>query len=80
MTLKQTITQELLDAVDDQGGLEDVFRRYSHSKGPFYLGLAEATFQLELRFNEAVQQAFEAKSQKQDRQEQRDSLKEQTGE
>ena len=60
MTLKQTITQELLDSVDDQVGLEDVFRRYSHSKGPFYLGLAEATSQLELRLQEAMQELIEA--------------------
>ncbi|MCZ6580020.1 MAG: hypothetical protein O6840_00120 [Nitrospirae bacterium] len=50
MTLKATITQELLDAADDPLGLEEVFRRHSHSKGPFYGALAEATTQLQRQF------------------------------
>ena len=46
MTMKETITQELLDAVDDPGGPEAVFQRHSHSKGPFYAALSAATAQL----------------------------------
>ena len=46
MTLKQIITEELLESVDEPARLEEVFRRYSKSKGPFYLALADATSQL----------------------------------
>ena len=60
MTIKQTVIDELLDAVDDPAVLEGIFRRYSRSKGPFYLGLAEATCRLESRFHEARQTALEA--------------------
>jgi len=60
MTLKQTITKELLDSVDDPVRLEGVFRHHSHSKGPFYLGLAEATSALSLRMDTAREQAAAA--------------------
>jgi len=43
MTLKQTITEELLDSVADPGELEEVIRKYSKSKGPFYAALGQAT-------------------------------------
>jgi hypothetical protein len=44
-TLKETITRELLDSLDDPSGLEAVLKRHSRSKGPLYLALAEATSQ-----------------------------------
>ena len=46
MTRTETITRELLEAAHDPAALEDVFRRHSHSKGPLYAALAEATTQL----------------------------------
>lgn len=46
MTLRETITEGLLNYVDNPDGLDEVFRKYSKSKGPFYLGLADATSEL----------------------------------
>ncbi len=56
MTLKQTITDELLNSIADPGELEEVVRKYSKSKGPFYSALAEATSQLLRRLGKARQQ------------------------
>jgi len=56
MTLKQTITDELLNSVADPGELEEVVRKYSRSKGPFYAALAEATSQLLNRLGKLQQQ------------------------
>ena len=64
MTLKQTITEELLDSIADPGGLEEVQRKYSKSKGPYYLALAEATSQLLNRLQRARQQTASAESHK----------------
>ena len=77
MTLKETIAQEFLDSAGDPSRLEEVFRRFSHSKGPLYGGLAQATSQMELRFEEAVSEVFEAEAEKQGLQQQLDSLREQ---
>ena len=46
MTLKQTIVDELLNSVEDSEHLEEVVRKFSKSKGPFYAALGEATSQL----------------------------------
>jgi len=43
MSIKETITKELLDRIDDPAGLEEVLKRHSRSKGPLYLAIAEAT-------------------------------------
>ena len=53
MTLKQTITREVLESVEDPAGPRDVLNRYSRSKGPLYLALAEATNQLQRRVSAA---------------------------
>jgi archaellum component FlaC len=42
-TLTQTIKQTLLDAANDPAELCAAMKKYSHSKGPLYLALAEAT-------------------------------------
>ena len=76
MTIKENIIRELLDSVGDGARLEEVFRRYSRNKGPFYLGLAEATSQLEARFEETVQEVFESESSRQTLQEELVSLEE----
>ena len=60
MTLKRTITEQLLNCVDDPGGLEEVFRRHSRSKGPLYSALAEATGQLQRRLEALRFEASEA--------------------
>ena len=52
ITKKKTITNELLDAVGDPSGLEEIFRHHRGSKGPFYLGLADATTQLQQRLRQ----------------------------
>lgn len=49
-TLTETITQELLDAAADPGGLDFVFQKYGQSKGPFYNALAQATAALSEQF------------------------------
>ena len=43
MTLKETIVRELLESVDNPAGPQEILNRYSRSKGPLYIGLAEAT-------------------------------------
>lgn len=55
MSIKDTIVRELLDNADDATGLEEVFRRYGRSKGPFYLALAEATTALVSELETLVQ-------------------------
>ena len=49
-TLKETVRRELLDNADDPARLEQVFAERSRSKGPFYLGLADATATLSQQF------------------------------
>ena len=77
MTIKENITQEFLDSAGDPARLEQIFRRFGHTKGPLYGGLAQATSQMELRFEEAVSEVFEAEAEKQGLQQQLDSLREQ---
>ena len=49
MTLTRTITDELLDSVGETGGLDEVLRRRSRSKGPLYAALSDATVELTQR-------------------------------
>ena len=74
MSKKDDIVEELLDSVDDPTELENVFRRYSSSKGPFYLALAEATSQLDEGFRNAAREAADAAVQKENLHEELDSL------
>jgi len=46
-TLTNTITQELLDAVDNPAELDAVLKKHSHSKGPLYHAVAQATTRLQ---------------------------------
>ena len=52
-TLTQTITSELLDAVDDDGALKAVLQRHSRSKGPLYHALAQASSEMQQRLQRA---------------------------
>ena len=56
MTIKDTIKKELLDCADDTSGLEGVFKRYGHSKGPLYAALLEATAELRGQYEGLVQE------------------------
>ncbi len=69
-TLTNEITQELLDAVGNPAGLEAVFQQHSHSKGPFYHALAQATASLTERFSTLAQKCKEAEKEYQQRQQQ----------
>jgi len=51
-------------SVDDSAALEGVFRRYSGSKGPFYLALAEATANLDELFRDTAQEIAAKNDQK----------------
>jgi outer membrane murein-binding lipoprotein Lpp len=42
-TITATITAKLLDGINDPDGLKIVLQEYSHSKGPLYIALADAT-------------------------------------
>ena len=57
MTLRETIAQELLGAIDDPGELDAIFQRYNRSKGPLYLGLADATSELIDRYETLAQES-----------------------
>ena len=69
MTLKETITKELLAAVDDPIRVGEVFRRHSGSKGPLYSGLAEATHQLQQRLEDMLDETAETEAHRQHLQE-----------
>lgn len=56
MSIKETITKELLDRIDDPAGLEEVLKRHGRSKGPLYSALAEATAQLRRQYESLVQE------------------------
>jgi chromosome segregation ATPase len=66
MTLKETITQELLEGVHDPEELKQVFQRHKSSKGPFYLGLAEATQQLERQLCDLARDQRETRGRRKD--------------
>ena len=55
MSLREEITQALLDSIDDPAELGKIYRRYGRSKGPFYLALAAATAALDSDFKTLVQ-------------------------
>ena len=69
MTLKETIVRELLESVDDPTGPQDVLNRYSKSKGPLYIGLAEATNVLERRVSVARAESTQFESRRDELQE-----------
>jgi len=69
-TLTNEITRELLDAVGNPAGLEAVFQQHSHSKGPFYHALAQATASLTEHFSTLAQKCKEAEKEYQQRQQQ----------
>ena len=64
MTLKEEITKKLLDGLREPAGLEEVFRQYRASKGPFYLGLSIATSQAELQLQDLAQALVSQESQR----------------
>ena len=53
MTVKETIKEDLLNAVGNPAGLREVFMRHDHSKGPLYSALGEATAELRRPFDTA---------------------------
>lgn len=59
-TLTETITSELLDAMDSPGGPEVVLTRYSRSKGPLYSALARATDSLTQRLSTVIEKTRKA--------------------
>ncbi len=59
-TLKETIFQELVDNVGDPDRLEEVLIRHRASKGPLYLGLAQATSLLEHRLKDVAERTVVA--------------------
>lgn len=69
MTLKETIVRELLESVDDPAGPQEILNRYSRSKGPLYLGLAEATNVLERRVSVARAESAQFESRRDELQE-----------
>lgn len=52
MTLTETITNELVDASEDPGKIQELFRKYGNTKGPFYKALATATNELLVGLND----------------------------
>lgn len=68
-TLTDKITQELLDAANGPGGLEDVLKKYKTSKGPLYGGLAQATAMLIEKLSSLSAKCKEAEEKCQERQE-----------
>lgn len=74
MTLKESIANELLAAASNTGELQAVFQRYGHSKGSFYLALAEATVRLRGRVEKLCKDKTEREAQLKDLRTQVDSL------
>ncbi len=56
MTLRETITEELLNAVEHPEQLENISRNYSRSKGPYYAALLDATNQLQDQLDELLEE------------------------
>ena len=69
MTLKETIVRELLESVDNPAGPQEILNRYSRSKGPLYIGLAEATNALERRVSVARAESAQFESRRDELQE-----------
>ncbi len=64
MTLRETITEELLNAVEHPEQLENISRTYSRSKGPYYAALLDATNQLQEQLDELLEEISDAIEQK----------------
>ena len=64
MTLRETITEELLNAVEHPEQLENISRTYSRSKGPYYAALLDATNQLQDQLDELLEEISDAIEQK----------------
>jgi len=64
MTLRETITEELLNAVEHPEQLENISRTYSRSKGPYYAALLDATNQLQDQLGELLEEISDAIEQK----------------
>jgi len=62
MTLKETITRELLSAVDDPSRVQEIFQRYRGSKGPMYSALADATSQTRDALEYILKESAEAEA------------------
>jgi hypothetical protein len=58
-TLTETIKDELLDSVENPAVLPAVLQQYSHSKGPLYIALAQATSVITQKLATMVQQCKE---------------------
>lgn len=69
-TLTQTIKQELLDSVNDTAGLQAVLQKHRHSKGPLYIGLAQATTSLIEKLQTLSQRCGELEKEYQERERQ----------
>ena len=76
-TLTESITQELLDAVDDPAGLEGIIQKHARSKGPLYAALAQATSCLKERLVSLSSQSREVEKDLQQVQEQAKSAQRQ---
>ena len=69
-TVTQTITEKLLDAIQDPVVLQAVLKEYSHHKGPLYSALAQATSVLTHKLTATAQQCKELDIKLQKRQQQ----------
>ena len=77
VTLTEKIAQQLLDATDNPAALEAVFQQHSHSKGPLYSALAQATATLKGRFSTLAQKCKGAETEYQECHQQGKAAKEQ---
>ena len=57
MTLTEQITEQLLDAIEEPGGLDAVYQEFSKSRGPYYQALSNATAQLQEQFEATAQES-----------------------
>ncbi len=64
MTLREIITEELLNAVEHPEQLENISRTYGRSKGPYYAALLDATNQLQDQLDELLEEISDAIEQK----------------
>jgi hypothetical protein len=70
ITITETITEKLLDAIQDPVVLQSVLQQYSHNKGPLYLALAQATSIMTQKLTTTAQQYKELEAKRQERQQQ----------
>ncbi len=64
MTLREIITEELLNAVGHPEELENISRTYSRSKGPYYAALLDATSQLQDQLEDLSEEISDTNEQK----------------